>query len=154
MAQVAEAGGGIYGARTCCRSGTSQTWTLQRANGGAGLKPGMHTISQQEAEHISPPPHAHMSPHTQSALEATAETVMIQKKNKSPKIITRGCRPRQGLLKTSDKHVLQFHFKKVSQKSKILSNTFWSSLSGELCWFTGKTWRRKSSTHFTFLHRS
>lgn len=77
------------------------------------------------------------------------------KKNKSPKIITRGCRPRQGLLKTSDKHVLQFHFKKVSQKyAEILSNTFWSSLSGELCWFTGKTWRRKSSTHFTFLHRS
>lgn len=127
---------------------------LQRANGGAGLKPGMHTISQQEAEHISPPPHAHVSTHAVGP-GSRSRDCNDTKKNKSPKIITRGCRPRQGLLKTSDKHVLQFHFKKVSQKyAEILSNTFWSSLSGELCWFTGKTWRRKSSTHFTFLHRS
>lgn len=101
-------GGGTGGRSWSCRTWRRYLWSsyelplwhfsnlhsilLQQANGGAGLKPGMRTISQQEAEHISPPPHAQMSPHTQSDLEATAETNDPKHNDKkTPKIITKGC---------------------------------------------------------------
>lgn len=148
MAQSAEPGGGISGATLALLK-----YVITPSQWGSGVKDwNAHHFPTGSRAYKPTAPRPDVS--TRSRVLKPQQRLMVQKKKKC-KIITKARRPLYVLLKTSDNHVLQFHWTKrhiTRVQEEVLSNTFWSSLSGELCWFIDKHLVFTSCQQGFFLH--